>query len=141
MAIAWDALTFSGAPAVRQLVGRVVDTVAAARRAEVEAGADGGGGGGGADGDVELRGLVEEGLREALAPFEASVARAWALLHAQVAGACAAPLEAGVKGIAATYRMTNKRPPERACPYVARVLEPLRALAPEVEGRCVMRCG
>lgn len=135
VAVAWDALLFSGAPAVRQLAARVVDTVAAARRAE----AAGGGGREADEGrDAELRALLEEGLGEAMAPFEAAAARAWALLRGRLVGQCAGALEGGVKGIMAAYRMTNKRAPERACPYVARVLDPLRALEPEVKGRCVL---
>jgi hypothetical protein len=130
--IAWDALLFSGPPAVKHLVGQALQAVAAARKEDGEGEEEGQG----ADA-AELGRVLEEGLVEALAPFDAVVARAWGLLHDRLVGQCAAALQ-GVKGITATYRMTNKRPPERACPYVGKVLDPLKALEPDVKGRCVM---
>lgn len=126
VAFAWDAVVFSGEPAVKHLVALALQAVAAAR---AEEGQEQGGEG-------EVGRLLEEGLAEAMAPFAGLAMRAWELLHERVVGQCVTALQ-GVKGVTATYRMTNKRPPERACPYVGKVLDPLRALEPEVKGRCV----
>ena len=38
---------------------------------------------------------------------------------------CSAPLSA-VKGVAATYRMTNRPAPTRPSPYVSTILKPLK---------------
>mmetsp|Transcript_6717 Transcript_6717/g.7785 ORF Transcript_6717/g.7785 Transcript_6717/m.7785 type:complete len:91 (+) Transcript_6717:200-472(+) len=38
---------------------------------------------------------------------------------------CTAPLSA-VKGVAATYRMTNRPPPTQASPFVHTILRPIR---------------
>ncbi len=122
--VAWDARLFGGPQAIQQLVGQMLQAVEAGQGDE----------GGGAGAEEGLARLLEEGLAEALGPFAALVTRAWAILQERLVAQCAAALQ-GVKGITATYRMTNKRPPERACPYVARVLDPLKALEPDVKGR------
>lgn len=128
--LAWDALTLAGPPAVQHVVAQALKALASARAEEEEQGAKQEGG--------ELGRVLEEGMREAMAPLDAVAMRAWEILHGRLVASCASALQ-GVKDVTATYRMTNKRPPERACPYVARVLEPLRAMEPDVKGRCVCR--
>lgn len=129
--VAWDAIIFSGAPAVQIFVAQALQAVAAAKKEEGEGGVEEE-----KEREAEVARLLEEGLTEAMAPFGHAVSRAWGVLQDRLVGQCAAALQ-GVKGITATYRMTNKRPPERACPYVAKVLDPIKALEPDVKGRCV----
>ena len=81
-----------------------------------------------------MQAVVREGLAEALQPFEGLVRRGWQAIHVHVVAQCVTVLEA-VRGITATYRMTNKRAPERASPYVSKILDPLRALEPDVAGK------
>lgn len=78
--------------------------------------------------------LVREGLQEAAAPFNNLILRAWKVIHIHVVGQCGTFLQA-VRGITATYRMTNKRPPERASPFVTKILDPLRVLEADAKGR------
>ena len=82
----------------------------------------------------EAQMIVRDGLHEATAPFANLVLRAWKLIHVHIVGQCATVLQA-VRGITATYRMTNKRPPERASPFVTKIFDPLRAIEADVKGR------
>lgn len=85
----------------------------------------------------DIKQIAREGLTEALQPFDGLVQRAWQALHMHVVTQCFTILQA-VRGITATYRMTNKRPPERASPFVVKILDPLRALEPDVKDRYEM---
>ena len=82
----------------------------------------------------EARVIVREGLEEATAPYSDLIDRAWQAIHVHIIGQCSSVLQA-VRGITATYRMTNKRPPERASPFVTKILDPLRVVEPVVAGR------
>ncbi len=124
--VSWDAWLFCHDTArthleqhILQAVHRDGDKAAAAAAAATVAG---------------LHDVVREGLAEALQPFEGLVERGWRALHTHVVAQCVTVLQA-VRGITATYRMTNKRPPERASPFVAKVLDPLRTLEPDVAGK------
>ncbi|CAN0038787.1 unnamed protein product, partial [Choristocarpus tenellus] len=70
----------------------------------------------------EVLGLV---IEEASAPLVPLVGNLWRHATGQVTTQCCAMLQA-VKGITATYRMTNKPPPERPSPFVTNILRPLR---------------
>ena len=75
----------------------------------------------------ELREVVMDAVTESSQAIAPIVNRSWnhvivGILTAQ----CSAPLSA-VKGVAATYRMTNRPPPSLASPFVATILRPLQA--------------
>mmetsp|Transcript_24299 Transcript_24299/g.49901 ORF Transcript_24299/g.49901 Transcript_24299/m.49901 type:complete len:180 (-) Transcript_24299:1616-2155(-) len=54
------------------------------------------------------------------------VSHSWnALIVDNLTSQCSVPLSA-VKGVAATYRMTNRPPPTQASPFVATILRPLK---------------
>lgn len=44
-----------------------------------------------------------------------------------------------MRGITATYRMTNKKPPDRPSPFLPKILEPIRKLEATLDGRCVRK--
>ena len=137
--VSWDAWLFGQEVAREQLERQILQAVqrqgpatagkaggatAAATAAAAAAAATAG----------EMQAVVREGLAEALQPFEGLVRRGWQAIHVHVVAQCVTVLEA-VRGITATYRMTNKRAPERASPYVSKILDPLRALEPDVAGK------
>lgn len=73
----------------------------------------------------ELRLLASEILSGASSGIPALVERSWnELVVDDLARECSAPL-AAVKGVAATYRMTNRPPPTQASPFVSTILRPL----------------
>jgi hypothetical protein len=53
---------------------------------------------------------------------------------------CSGPL-AAVKGVAATYRMTNRPPPTRASPFVATILRPLKEFDAEFKHKTPPQVG
>ncbi|CAM9784594.1 unnamed protein product [Chrysoparadoxa australica] len=69
--------------------------------------------------------LVESALGEAIESCESIAPELWKAIVSHIAGQCATILQA-VKGITATYRMTNKRAPDRASPFVKNITRPLR---------------
>jgi len=78
------------------------------------------------DGVHELRSLVAELLKETSTQIQPIIERAWNDKIVNIfVEKCSAPL-AAVKGVAATYRMTNRPPPTQASPFVATILRPLK---------------
>jgi conserved oligomeric Golgi complex subunit 2 len=74
----------------------------------------------------EIQALVAEALTEASSQFRPLVERAWnEIIVKLLTEKCSGPL-AAVKGVVATYRMTNRPPPTQASPYVGTILRPLK---------------
>jgi hypothetical protein len=74
----------------------------------------------------ELRSLVSQVLREASEQIHPLVEIAWNEIIVQLMiEKCSGPL-AAVRGVVATYRMTNRPPPTQASPYVGTILRPLK---------------
>jgi hypothetical protein len=85
--------------------------------------------------NTELRTLVTEVLQDAVEQVAPLVDSAWNECIVKLLTAkCSAPLSA-VKGVAATYRMTNRPPPTQASHYVATVLRPLKEFISEFDQR------
>ena len=77
----------------------------------------------------ELKTLVQEVLQEASELIHPVIDRGWnERIIPMLITKCAGPLGA-VKGVAATYRMTNRPPPTLPSPFVATILRPVRELA------------
>ena len=84
---------------------------------------------------AELRKLASEVLKESVGQIRPLVDKAWNQLIVQIlVGKCSGPL-AAVKGVAATYRMTNRPPPTQASPFVLTILRPLKELDKEFASR------
>ncbi|KAL9188400.1 hypothetical protein ACHAXT_006778 [Thalassiosira profunda] len=74
----------------------------------------------------EIKILASEVLMDASRGIPPLVERSWnALIVDNLTSQCSNPLSA-VKGVAATYRMTNRPPPTQASPFVATILKPLK---------------
>ena len=74
----------------------------------------------------EIRLLASEVLVECSQEFSPLVSHSWnTLIVDRLTEQCCIPLTA-VKGVAATYRMTNRPPPSQASPFLASVLRPLK---------------
>ena len=74
----------------------------------------------------EIRSLASEVLMESSQEFSPLVSHTWnKLIVDRLTKQCCTPLTA-VKGVAATYRMTNRPPPTQASPFVASILRPLK---------------
>jgi len=74
----------------------------------------------------EIRLLASEVLVECSQEFSPLVSHSWnTLIVDRLTKQCCIPLTA-VKGVAATYRMTNRPPPSQASPFLASVLRPLK---------------
>jgi hypothetical protein len=131
--VSWDAWLFGQEAAREQLEKQILQAVQRQGPSTVT-GKAGGASAAAAEATAEMQLVVREGLAEALQPFEGLVRRGWQAIHVHVVAQCVTVLEA-VRGITATYRMTNKRAPERASPYVSKILDPLRALEPGVTGK------
>jgi len=83
----------------------------------------------------ELRGLASEVLQEASNQIHPLVESAWNEVIVRIlTGKCSGPL-AAVKGVAATYRMTNRPPPTQASPFVSTILRPLKEFDKEFANR------
>lgn len=83
----------------------------------------------------ELRNLVSEILSEASGHIRPIVERAWNEIIVKIlVEKCSGPL-AAVKGVVATYRMTNRPPPTQASPYVGTILRPLKEFSRDFELR------
>jgi len=74
----------------------------------------------------EIRSLASDVLMESSQEFSPLVSHSWnRLIVDRLMKQCCIPLTA-VKGVAATYRMTNRPPPSQASPFVASILRPLK---------------
>jgi len=74
----------------------------------------------------EMKQLASEVLMESSRGIPPLVSHSWnALIVDNLTSQCCTPL-AAVKGVAATYRMTNRPPPTQASPFVATILRPLK---------------
>jgi conserved oligomeric Golgi complex subunit 2 len=91
--------------------------------------------------DNELRQLITEVLQESAEKIHPIIDKAWNEIIVQILTTkCSSPL-AAVKGVAATYRMTNRPPPTLASPFVTTILRPLREFAQEYLHRTPDRIG
>ncbi len=83
----------------------------------------------------ELRSLVSDVLKETSVQIQPIIQRAWnEVIVKLLIEKCSGPL-AAVKGVAATYRMTNRPPPTQASPFVATILRPLKEFDDEFANR------
>ncbi len=74
----------------------------------------------------EIKLLASEILRESSLGIAPLVTHSWnVLIINNLTALCCTPISA-VKGVAATYRMTNRPPPTQASPFVATILRPLQ---------------
>lgn len=74
----------------------------------------------------EIKILASEILIESSRGISPLVSHSWnTLIVDNLTAQCCNPLSA-VKGVAATYRMTNRPPPTQASPFVATILKPLK---------------
>jgi hypothetical protein len=89
----------------------------------------------------ELRSLISETLKDASDQIHPLVDKAWNEIVVNILTTkCAGPL-AGVRGVAATYRMTNRPPPTQASPFVVSILRPLKEFDQEFSNRTPERVG
>lgn len=89
----------------------------------------------------EMKSLVKEVLEEASNQIHAIIDKAWNdQIVKLIIAKCSAPLGA-VKGVAATYRMTNRPPPTQASPFVGTILRPLKEFDTEFINRIPHRIG
>ena len=74
----------------------------------------------------EIKLLASEVLLESSRGIPPLISMSWnTLIVDNLTSQCCTPLSA-VKGVAATYRMTNRPPPTQASPFVATILRPLK---------------
>lgn len=86
-------------------------------------------------GNSEVHALILEVLKDASAQIHPLVDRAWnEIIVKLMIEKCSGVLGA-VKGVVATYRMTNRPPPTQASPYVKTILRPLKEFSDEVSLR------
>jgi hypothetical protein len=89
----------------------------------------------------ELRSLISETLKDASDQIHPLIDKAWNEIVVNILTTkCAGPL-AGVRGVAATYRMTNRPPPTQASPFVVSILRPLKEFDQEFSNRTPERVG
>lgn len=89
----------------------------------------------------ELRSLAADVLKEASEQITPIIDTAWNTYIVSILTAkCSGPL-AAVKGVAATYRMTNRPPPTQASPFVGTILRPVKDFDAEFASRTPMRVG
>ena len=89
----------------------------------------------------ELKMLVREVLSEASGQIAPIVLKAWnEVIVDFLTKRCCQPL-AAVKGVAATYRMTNRPPPTQASPFVATILRALKEFDGEFRHRTPPQVG
>ena len=87
------------------------------------------------DDRIELRSLVADVLKEASTQIHPIIEKAWNDTIVKILiEKCSGPL-AAVKGVAATYRMTNRPPPTQASPFVSTILRPLKEFDTEFSNR------
>lgn len=74
----------------------------------------------------EIKIIASEVLMDSSRGIAPLVSHSWnTLIVDNLTSQCCTPL-AAVKGVAATYRMTNRPPPTQASPFVATILKPLQ---------------
>jgi hypothetical protein len=84
---------------------------------------------------AELRTLILEVLKDASGQIRPLVEKIWnEVIVELIAEKCSGPL-AAVKGVAATYRMTNRPPPTQASPFVSTILRPFKEFSNEFSQR------
>ncbi|CAJ1917402.1 unnamed protein product [Cylindrotheca closterium] len=84
---------------------------------------------------AELRTLVLEVLKDASRQIRPLVEKMWNKVIVElITEKCSGPL-AAVKGVAATYRMTNRPPPTQASPFVSTILRPFKEFSNEFSQR------
>lgn len=89
----------------------------------------------------ELQQLVVEFLNEASDSIHPTIEKAWNhCIVNLLTQKCSTPF-AAVKGVAATYRMTNRPPPTQASPFVATILRPLKEFDAEFTNRIPVQIG
>jgi hypothetical protein len=90
---------------------------------------------------AEIQSLVSDMISEAADQIYPVVDKAWNEYVVNIlTSKCSAPL-AAVKGVAATYRMTNRPPPTQASPFVGTILRPLKEFIQEFHNRMPARVG
>jgi hypothetical protein len=83
----------------------------------------------------ELQGVVSEIFTDTSSQIRPIIERSWnEIIVTLLIEKCSAPL-AAVKGVVATYRMTNRPPPTHASPYVVTILRPLKEFSRDFELR------
>jgi len=125
-AVAWE-LTILESTMTHEYVDTVVGALSRSDTTEAEA--------------SELRSLAAEVLKEAAEQINPIIDDAWnTYITSILSTKCSGPL-AAVKGVAATYRMTNRPPPTQASPFVGTILRPLKEFDDEFSSRTPMRVG
>jgi hypothetical protein len=90
---------------------------------------------------IELQQLIQEVLLEATEDMGPLIVQSWNdIIASHLTKQCSPPLTA-VKGVAATYRMTNRPPPTQASPYVRMILRPLMEFSEKFESRTSPQIG
>lgn len=90
---------------------------------------------------AELRNVAKEVLVEASQQITPLVQKSWNdVIVSILTDKCCGPL-AAVKGVAATYRMTNRPPPTHASPFVATILRPLKEFDDEFKHKTPPQVG
>jgi conserved oligomeric Golgi complex subunit 2 len=93
------------------------------------------------DPPADIRELVLEVLKEAGDQVYPTIDKAWnQVIVNLLTQKCSGPL-AAVKGVAATYRMTNRPPPTQASPFVGTILRPLKDFDSEFTNRIPAQIG
>lgn len=125
-AVAWE-LTILESTMSHEYVDTVVNALSCSDTTDAE--------------QAELRSLAADVLREASEQINPIIDSAWNTYIVNILTAkCSAPL-AAVKGVAATYRMTNRPPPTQESPFVGTILRPLKEFDKEFESRTPIRVG
>jgi hypothetical protein len=89
----------------------------------------------------EIKLLASDIMLESSRGIAPLVSHSWnALIVDNLTLQCCAPLSA-VKGVAATYRMTNRPPPTQASPFVASILRPLQEFGKSYASRTPPQIG
>jgi hypothetical protein len=90
---------------------------------------------------TETKKIIQDIMTEASEQIHPVIDHGWNTLIVQMLiTKCSGPLGA-VKGVAATYRMTNRPPPTMSSPFVMTILRPLRELDTEFHNRVPTRIG
>ena len=90
---------------------------------------------------TETKQLVTDIITEASEQIGPVIDHGWnELIVNMLTTKCSAPLGA-VKGVAATYRMTNRPPPTMSSPFVMTILRPLREFDTEFQNRVPTQIG
>ncbi|CAB9508072.1 Golgi complex subunit 2 [Seminavis robusta] len=125
-AVAWE-LTILESTIAHEYVDTVVGALSSRDTSETE--------------QSELRNLAAEVLKETSEQINPLIDSAWNTYIVNIlTSKCSNPL-AAVKGVAATYRMTNRPPPTMASPFVGTILRPLKEFQNEFESRTPDRVG